>query len=142
MLPLAAAGRLVFRKVETLEGRTSGCGLPDAHTALVVRDEDFLPNYMRMWAELPDLDHDVRNDGPILNPDSLEPSTILHISPSGRKFKQITGRGDDWFDWDTNMFHFYGGTPVEGTSLTVYDGHPAEDYIERWQQTHGKLAAR
>ena len=142
VLPLAAGGRLIFRKVESLEGRTSGCGLPDAHTALVVRDEDFLANYERMWAELPDLNHDVRNDGPISNPLSLQPSTILHISPSGRQFKRITGRGDDWFDWDTNMFHFYGGTPIDGTSLTVYDGHPAEDYIERWQQTHGKDAAR
>ena len=72
----------------------------------------------------------------IENPGKLPARTALHISAGGRKFKQLTERGDDWFDWDTNMFHFFGGTPM-GESMAVYDGHPIQYYIEQWKLTHG-----
>ncbi|HEY3115201.1 MAG TPA: VOC family protein, partial [Chloroflexota bacterium] len=51
VLPLAAGGRLVFKKVDTLGERTSGFGKLNAcHAALVVRDEDFVPSYQKMFA--------------------------------------------------------------------------------------------
>ena len=58
VLPLGAGGRLVFKKVDALQRRTTGFGLNDAHTALIVRREDFLPNLRRMWADLPEWDYD------------------------------------------------------------------------------------
>ncbi len=69
------------------------------------------------------------------NADTLPARTALHVSVGGREFKRITQRGDDFFDWDTNMFHFYGGTPV-GESLAVYEGH-VQYYIEQWEKTSG-----
>jgi len=143
VLRLAAGARLVFHKVDELEGRTTGCGLRDAHTALVVRRDDFFPNYARVWAELPEWDFDPIAGKPRETPDALRAlpaRTALHPSLGGRRFKALTGRGDDFFDWDTNMFHFYGGTPV-GESLAVYQGHPVDYYINEWERTHGNLEA-
>jgi predicted enzyme related to lactoylglutathione lyase len=128
VLRLAAGGRLIFRRVDTLEGRTTGCGLPDAHTALLVHRDHFFSNYARVWAELPEWEFDPRDDKLIENPHSLPARTALHASPAGRKFRQITQRGDDWFDWDTNLFHFYGATPI-GDSFARYEAHPIEYYV-------------
>ena len=137
VLRLGAGGRIVFRKVDTLQGRTTGCGLPDAHTALLVHTDDFFANYARLWAELPEWDFDPFARKPIANPGSLEPRTVLHPTPAGKRLKALTQRGDDFFDWDTNMFHFYGGTPV-GDSLAVYQGHSMDYYLKQLE-TDGKL---
>ena len=136
VLPLAAGGRLVFRKVETLQGRTAGWGLPDPHVALVIRDEDFFPNYRRLWAELPEWDVDLRSGKPIETPETLPARTALHASLAGRKFKEITRRGDDWVDWDTNLFHFYGSVP-KGGSMARYEGRSIQYYIKQWESAHG-----
>ena len=135
---LKAGARMIFKKVTELEGRTAGCGLPDAHTALLVDDEEFFPNYMRMWTELPEWDFDVSAGKEIINPGALPPRTVLHVSSGGRKFKKCTSRGDDFFDHDTNMFHFYGATPVDG-SMAVYDGHSIDYYIDRWDDYAKKI---
>ena len=128
---LAASGRIVYRLTGELQGRTTGCGLQDAHTALLVRGEDIVANYKRLWAALPEWDFDaVANGGkPIENPGALPARTVLHISPAGRRFKEITGRGDDFLDWDTNMFHFFGGTPVS-EGMAVYTTHSIDHYID------------
>ena len=133
VLPLAAGPRLVFRKVDELGGRTTGCGLPDSHTALVIRSEDFFDNYNRLWKELPEWDFDLRSSKPIENPLAQPARTALHVSPAGRRFKELTKRGDDWFDWDTNLFHFYGGTPANGSSLAIYDPHEIDEFFHLWQ---------
>jgi hypothetical protein len=138
---LAAGARLVFRKVSELEGRTTGCGLRDAHTALAVRKEDFFPNYARVFANLPEWVFDAVTGK--LNEDrealrKLPARTAQHPSQGGLKFKATTDRGDDFFDWDTNMFHFFGCTPIEG-SYAVYEGHAVEELIAEWERTHGNL---
>ncbi len=142
-LRLAAGGRLVFHKVDELEGRTTGCGLRDAHTALLVRHEDFFRNYARVWEELPEWDVDLFFSGKKIDDlqslRTLPARTALHPSAGGRKFRELTKRGDDIFDWDTNMFHFYGGMPVAGDSLAVYEGYSIERYINEWQKAHGNL---
>ena len=140
VLPLAAGGRLVFKKVEELGERTTGCGLRDAHTALIVRRDDFIPNLERVWAELPEWDYDPSRSQTVEDAGALPARTVLHISPSGRKFKEMTGRGDDWLDWDTNMFHFQGGSPLAG-SMSDYENHPVEDYFEEWERTHEREPA-
>ena len=77
-----------------------------------------------------------REAGLIENARELPPRTVLHISPSGRKFKEMTGRGDDWLDWDTNMFHFQGGSPLDA-SMSDYENLPVEHYFEEWEQSRG-----
>lgn len=140
VLPLVAGGRLIFRRVDDLEGRTSGFGLPDPHTALVIRCEDFFPAYERLWATLPEWDIDLRAGQTVVDPLSLPARTALHVSKAGRRFKALTGRGDDWFDWDTNLFHFYAGAPVGG-SLSVYEGRAIDYFSDQWERTRGKIAA-
>jgi catechol 2,3-dioxygenase-like lactoylglutathione lyase family enzyme len=136
VLPLAAGGRLVFQKADALQGRTAGHGLPYAHVALVVRSEDFLPNYKRMWTELPEWDFDLRGGGSPAHPETLPARTALHGSKAGRKFKAITGRGDDWYDWDSNQFHFYGSEALD-EKLTRYKGRSMEYFIDKWTSAEG-----
>jgi len=137
VLPLAAGGRLVFKQVDTLGERTSGRGVFRAlHDALVVRDEDFFPNYERVWAELPEWDFDERRDGPPEGAVDLPARTVLHGSPAGRQWKQLYGRGDDWYDPDTNGFHFFGGEGQRG-SMTSYEPHSMEFHLERYVEAHG-----
>ncbi len=141
VLRLAAGGRLIFRKVDELEGRTTGCGLRDAHTALAVRDEDFFPNYARVFANLPEWDFNAVTGKVNETPEALRqlpPRTAQHPSRGGLRFKETTLRGDDFFDWDTNMFHFFAATPIGG-SYALYDGHSVEDCIDEWERKHGDL---
>ena len=138
VLPLASGGRLVFKKTESPGARTTGRGiLRDAHTALVLREEDFWPSYERMWAELPEWDFDAERDGTFDGDwESLPARTALHPSPAGRVWHKAFGRGDDWFDPDTNLFHFYGGAPVDG-SMASYEGHSLDDYAEAYLEARG-----
>jgi len=140
VLPLAAGGRLIFKRVATLQGRTSGFGTyRDLHTALVVREPDFWPNYERVWSELPEWDFD-QFDGSLklaaADAENLPARTTLHGSPIGRAWKAAFGRGDDWYDWDTNLFHFYVGVPERGASMATYEPRAIEAYMESY------LAAR
>lgn len=138
VLPLASGGRLVFKKSESPGARTTGRGiLRDAHTALVVRPEDFWPSHERMWAELPEWDFDAERDG-ILSGDweHLPARTALHPSPAGRVWHEAFGRGDDWYDPDTNLFHFIGGAPVDG-SMVNYEGHSLDEYAQAYLEPRG-----
>jgi len=55
VLRLRAGGRLVYKLVDNVDERVSGHGTWwDMHTALTVRDEEFLPNYRRMWDGIPE----------------------------------------------------------------------------------------
>ncbi len=137
VLPLAAGARLVFKLTHTPGLRTSGHGIyHDLHTALAVREQDFWPNYERIWNELPEWDYEMNGqytgDGA-----RLPARTTLHRSPAGRAWKARFGRGDDWFDWDTNMFHFVGGEP-EGASMAVYRAHTIDHYMEAYLATHSR----
>jgi hypothetical protein len=136
VLPLAAGGRLIFKLVAEPGQRTSGRGIyRDLHTALVVREEDFFPNYERMWRELPEWDYDQRS-GPFTGDGlNLPARTGQHGGIFGFHFKDTFGRGDDWFDADTNLFHFLGGAPRNG-SMTSYDAHPMQDYMDAYLAAH------
>ena len=110
VLPLAGGGRIIYKQVEKFQQRTGGWGKYNGpHAALVVRDADFFPNYERMWNELPDWEYDKETGKFIGSGDTLPARTARHGSPAGRKFYDIYGRGDDWYDWDSNCFHFFGG---------------------------------
>jgi predicted enzyme related to lactoylglutathione lyase len=129
VLRLGGGGCLVFERVAALAGRTAGYGLPDPHTALLVHRDDFVASYERLWAGLPEFEHDIRSHGPIERPDDLAPCTLLHVSPAGRRCKELTGRGDDWFDWDTNLFHFYAGEPAD-ERFSSYTAQPIDSFLD------------
>ena len=129
VFPLAAGGRLVFKRSAKPGLRASGSGAyPDLHAALVVHEADFWPNHERMWAELPEGD----GDGGGAN---LPARTILHASPNGQRFKAAFGRGDDWIDHDENLFHFIGGGP-RGGSMASYDRYFLDDYMDEYLANH------
>lgn len=55
VLRMRAGGRLIYKLVDKVDERVSGHGTWwDMHTALTVRDEEFLPSYHRMWAGIPE----------------------------------------------------------------------------------------
>jgi predicted enzyme related to lactoylglutathione lyase len=141
VLRLAAGARLIFCKVDTLEGRTTGFGMPDPHTALIVRCDDFFPNYRRLWTDLPEWDFDFwgSTGEPVANPETFPARTFLHSSPAGRRFKALAGRGDGFLDPDTNFFHFFGGTPIRGDSMAIYEGRAVDFFIDEWEREHGTL---
>ena len=57
MLRLRAGARIVYKLVDRVDERVSGHGTWwDMHTALTVREEEFLPNYRRMWGGIPEED--------------------------------------------------------------------------------------
>ncbi|MBM2812034.1 MAG: hypothetical protein HW416_2793 [Chloroflexi bacterium] len=136
VLPLAAGGRIVFKQVETLGRRTCGWGtLNGPHAALVVRDEDFFPNYEKMWAELPDWAWDADRRAFIDGGDHLPARMARHGGPGGSRWYEMRGRGDDWYDWDTNCFHFFGGAP-KGGSMADYEPHSMDYFAKLYAQEH------
>ncbi len=137
VLPLAAGGRLIYKKVAMPGLRTSGRGqIQDVHTALVLRESDFWPVYERVWDRLPewDFNQDGLYDG---DGAKLPARTGLHGSYAGRAFRAAFGRGDDWFDWDTNLFHFVGGEP-EGGSMALYRQHTIDYYVDAYLASHAR----
>lgn len=140
VLPLVCGARIVYKQVETIGQRTGGWGkLHAAHAALVVRDEDFFESNERMWAQVPEWPYD-RESGQFIGagPD-LPARTSRHGSPAGRQWYVVRGRGDDWYDWDTNCFHFMGGGPRDG-SLVEYEPHTMDWHFPEYLAAHGLSA--
>jgi hypothetical protein len=140
VLPLVGGARIVYKQVETIGQRTGGWGkLHAAHAALVMRDEDFWPAYEKMWENVPDWEYN-RETGQFMGagPD-LPARTSRHGSPAGRQWFDLRGRGDDWYDWDTNCFHFMSGGPRNG-SLVEYEPHTMDWHFPQYLQEHGLTA--
>ena len=140
VLPTVGGARIIYKKVDSLGGRTGGFGkLHAAHAALVVQDEDFFPNYEYMWANVGEWpwDKDARQfvgAGP-----SLPPRTSRHGSPGGIQWYEVRGRGDDWYDCDTNCFHFMGGVPRDAEFKT-YEPHTMDWHFPEYLKEHGLTA--
>ena len=137
-LRLAGGARMVYKHVDKLGGRTSGMGLSDAHTALTVHQDSLLPNYRRLWAGIPEWGIDPMACKPNETPESLPARSARHGSPQGRRFYVEIGKGDDFYDWDTDLFHFIGGTPAGG-SMATYEPQIIGAYMEAWEREHGNL---
>ena len=122
--PLAAGGRLVYKQADVLGTRTLGHTLYHTlHTALMVRDDEHVPILRHLWESLPEWDYDPRNTVRLSTEEaeSRSPSTLIHGAPNGNAWKAATGRGDNYCDWDTNVFHFVPAAPVDGSMA-----HPNE----------------
>jgi catechol 2,3-dioxygenase-like lactoylglutathione lyase family enzyme len=140
VFPLAAAGRLVFKRTEEPGPRVSGLGVfSDCHTALVVAEEEYWPKYERMWAELPEWEYDEKSRQFVGDGARMPARTLRHGSPAGQQFKKAFGRGDDWVDPDGNLFHFVGGRPLD-KSMVFYERFFLEDYMDEYLAKHKPAA--
>lgn len=132
VLNLSGAGRLVFKQVDKLGVRTGGHMIYRAlHTAMVVRDDDFVPNLQHMWEALPEWDYQpgISPQPLVEEAEALPARTGLHGNPIGPEWKQGFGRGDSFFDWDTNCFHFVAAAPLDG-SMVRFKGVSQRSYLE------------
>jgi catechol 2,3-dioxygenase-like lactoylglutathione lyase family enzyme len=141
VLRLRAGGRLVYKLVDKVDERVSGHGTWwDMHTALTVRQEEFLPDYRRMWEGIPeekaykaDLNLSLEEQ------EALPARTGLHRSPVGIRWKEICSRGDEFYDWDCHSFHFIGGKPLApDNSMARYEAIEQEDYLLELAQSLNK----
>jgi catechol 2,3-dioxygenase-like lactoylglutathione lyase family enzyme len=144
VLPLAGGPRLIFKKVDTLGVRTGGSTrYQGVHTAFIVRDEEFIPAYQRIWNELDEWEYDRRAQGPLqIDPGSLPARTGMHGSDAGRKWKAMYGRGDQIYDPDTNSFHFVGGTSSASPTLVDYEPRYMEEYVSAFMEAKARGEAR
>ena len=141
VLRLVGGARVVYKKVDTMSQRTGGFGkLGAAHAALVVRDEDFWPNYERMWDGVPEWEWDAKQRRFVGAGTELPARTSRHGSPAGERWFDIRGRGDDWYDWDTNCFHFMGGVPHD-RQFDQYEPHTMEWHLPQYLEKHGVPAS-
>lgn len=137
VLPLVCGPRIIYKKVETIGQRTGGWGkLGAAHAALVVRDEDFWPNYEHMWSEVSEWEYDPQRRGFVGAGPELPARTARHGSPGGVQWFEVRKRGDDWYDWDTNCFHFMGGAPISD-SFEEYEPHTMDWHFPQYMKEHG-----
>ena len=133
VLRMRAGGRLVYKLVNRVDERVSGHSTWwDMHTALTVRDEEFLPSYRRMWAGIPEekgYKADLKLS--IEEQEALPARTGLHRSPVGIRWKEICDRGDEFYDWDCHSFHFIGGKPCKPDgSMVLYEAVEQEHYLQ------------
>jgi len=131
---LEGGGRLVFKQVDTLSPRTGGhsqwSGL---HSALVIPADEFMQAYERMWAALPEEE----SGASPLDDERLPARTGYHGNPSGRDWLGEFGRGDNFYDWDTNAYHFVAGIPVNG-EWRGYTSRGSRTYIAEHAAMRGK----
>ena len=141
VLRLRAGGRLVYKWVDKVDERVSGHGTWwDMHTALTVRDEEFLPSYRRMWDGIPEeKGYKADLNLPLEQQEALPARTGLHRSPVGIRWKEICDRGDEFYDWDCHSFHFIGGKPLQADgSMAMYEAIQQEDYLVDLAQSLNK----
>ena len=132
VLRLRAGGRLVYKLVDKVDERVSGHGTWwDMHTALTVRQEEFLPNYRRMWDGIPEEEgYKADLNLSLEQQEALPARTGLHRSPVGIRWKEICDRGDEFYDWDCHSFHFMGGKALKADgSMTLYEAIEQEKYL-------------
>jgi len=140
VLPLVGGARIVYKQVETIGRRTGGWGiLHAAHAALVMREQDFWPAYDYMWDTVPEWKWDPQTRQFVGAGPELPARTSRHGSPGGVAWFDIKGRGDDWYDWDANCFHFMGGAPIND-SLVEYVPHTMDWYFPQYLKDHGLTA--
>ena len=132
VLGLAGGARIVYRLRDQVDERATGHGPWFAlHIALTVYEDQFFPNYRRMWDGIPEESDSKENLGlPVEEEINLPARTGLHGSPAGRLWKERYERGDEFYDWDGHALHFIGGiAPVPGGSLATYRPKEQGQYL-------------
>lgn len=138
VLRLQAGARIIYRLVDEVDERVAGHS-PwwDMHTAFTVREEEFFPNYRRLWEGLSEEAGPKEHLNDSREKENAFPArTGLHRSPVGYKWKEIYQRGDEFYDWDGHAFHFYGGIPLKNDgSLALYKGKEQEEYLHELEES-------
>ncbi|MEE8518586.1 MAG: VOC family protein [Dehalococcoidia bacterium] len=130
VLPLAAGGRIVYNLTDEVDERLTGHGPWNAmHAALVVEDDVYMSNYIRLWEGVPEEPDDHHAQSREAQ-DALPGRTGLHGSPAGRKWKEAYNRGDEIYDPDGHAYHFIGGLPRKGGSLATYAPKEQHEYLK------------
>ena len=62
---------------------------------------------------------------------SLPARTVMHGSGGGRRWFKMYGRGDDFYDWDANAFHFIGSVGMDQSENLTYRAHSMDWHSER-----------
>jgi hypothetical protein len=143
VLRLRAGARIVYKLVDRVDERVSGHGTWwDMHAALTVREEEFLPNYRRLWKGIPEeAGYKADLNLTLEEQEALPARTGLHRSPVGLKWKEICDRGDEFFDWDCHSFHFMGGRPLKSDgSMALYQTVEQEEYLVQLAESVQKSA--
>jgi hypothetical protein len=124
----AGGSRLVFKEVQKLGPRTgSHVKFDGQHVALVVRDDEFIEAYRRLWDGLPESTYVPGQPPP--NESEIPPRTEQHATVIRGESPDTYGRGIYLYDWDCSVYHFVGTTPVNGAmahyKVTIDAGVPA-----------------
>jgi extradiol dioxygenase family protein len=129
-MPLAGGGRIVYHRVDELGPLTLARAAGGPHAALTVRDEDFWGNYRRMWGTLTEGE---RPEAEAVQADfaALPARTVMHGSGGGRRWFKMFGRGDDFYDWDANAFHFIGSVGMDQSPELTYRAHSMDWHSEQ-----------
>lgn len=116
VLGLAGGGRMIFKRVERLGGRSGGRQMwTGVHTALAVPADRYAPMYERLWAALPEIPSGrARLEREVVC--ALPAHTEQHLHQD-TGFGGVVPRGRDFLDDDTNTYHFTGGAPVAGSMV-------------------------
>ena len=128
-LELLAGGRLVFKQVDELHPRTGSQNKwIGVHTALTVRDDEYLPAYQNFWNDLPESNlMPYSDEAKAADEQSMPPHTELHPVVARGVWANKLGRGTMFFDWDTANYHLTGGVPING-SMAHY-GKPSSPQL-------------
>ena len=135
VLPLAGGARLVYNLVDTVDTRVVGHREWDGmHAALTLPEDAFFPTLRHMWDGLPEGEHE-RMGLSRAEEDARPARTEGRGSPTARKWRELYGRRDGFYDWDGHAFHFVGGiaTRADG-SLAVYRPKESEEYLKELEQ--------
>jgi hypothetical protein len=53
----------------------------------------------------------------------------MHGSRGGRQWFKMYGRGDDFYDWDANAFHFIGSVGLADSPELTYKAHSMDYHM-------------
>ena len=93
VLPLVAGARLIFKQVDQLQLRTGGSTKwAGVHNAFIVRHDEFMSAYEKIWNELDEWDYDQRAQGPMAWPGGEDQAGA---QAQQRQCRRQRGRRDD-----------------------------------------------
>ena len=131
VIPLVGGARLIYRLADRVDTRVTGHGpWITMHAALTVRAEDYMGNYRRLWAGVPEEESREGSHRTIEQEDELPARTGLHLNPQGNRWMEAYQRGDMFYDFDGHAFHFIGGLSAAADgSLALYRPKEQGSYL-------------
>ena len=142
MLRLRAGARIVYKLVDRVDERVSGHGTWwDMHTALTVREEEFLPNYRRMWEGIPE-EEGYKADLNLTwkNKKLFRRARVCIGVPSASSGNRSVIAAMSSTIGTAHSFHFMGGKPLKAWLDGVIRGHGTGRIFTRARRVAQKSA--